>query len=378
MAILVGDIAKNTSTLALFDHVMDDSSGEVRLVSMLSSKSFNTKEHSKSLCDLVSLFLNEHHHQGEPIYGACFGIGGPVTKIKNKIAEFSFQLTLEDDSVITIGSTDFQKVLPCHDVPVHFINDMEAIGYSIFLGDGEEKLKTIHEGKQGVDKRENRALMLVSSGLGQALWHCSDWEDGELKPIPSEGGHTNFAPRSLDEAQLLTGRLKEALHKLNSPISFENVLSSSGLFRIERLLANDDSKINDPNINFDDEVKRIIDEASNGSEVSKRALQLFVSLWGSRAGDIALTYLALGGIYIGGISIPIEVLRDGVFLDAFVDKERKKVLKEGEKDVFYNINKDIPIKVFEYENSILWGAARYAVHDGLVSQGKFAIMRANQ
>lgn len=353
MTILAGDIGRTTSTFALFAHSTDRESKMTRLDSMLSSKSFDMKNHLESLQDLVDIFLKENYHSEEPIYGACFGVGAPVNQKREAYLKLQ-------DKIITLNSTEFQKKMPCPDVPIRFINDMEAIGYSIFLGDGEERLETIHEGKQGIDKRENRALMLVSDGLGQALWHCCDWKDGELKPIPSEGGHADFASRFPHESSLFIDRLRE---KINKNVSYESVLSSSGLSRIYNLLSDNDSNL---------DAHTIIDEARKNNDLCKRALKIFISLWGAEAGNMALRYVASGGVYIGGLPIDIETFKDGTFLEAFINKEDKNL------DVFSKLNEDIPIKVFKYEGSILLGAARYAVHDGLVSQGKFAIMRANQ
>jgi glucokinase len=354
MAILAADIGKTTSTLALFAHSTDKESKVTKLDSMLSSRQFDMKDHLESVQDLVSIFLEKNYHTEEPIYGACFGVGAPVKQKR----EASLKL---QDKIITLSSSEFQKRLPCPDVPVRFINDMEAIGYSIFLGDGEERLETIHDGKQGIDKRENRALMLVSDGLGQALWHCCDWKEGTLKPIPSEGGHADFASRFPHESSLFIDRLREKLNK--NVVSYESVLSSSGLSKIYNLLSDNDSNL---------DAHTIINEARKNNDLCKRALKIFISLWGAEAGNMALRYLASGGVYIGGLPIDIETFKDGTFLEAFIDKEDKNL------DVFSKLNENIPIKLFKYEGSILLGAARYAVHDGLVSQGKFAIMRANQ
>jgi glucokinase len=112
----------------------------------------------------------------------------------------------------------------------------------------------------------------------------------------------------------------------------------------------------------------IIQLAQSGNALCKNALDKFISFWGAQAGNLALTYNAVGGVYIGGISIPIEILKKSNFMNAFVDKE----------GTFKNYNEAISVKVFQGQDIVLWGAARHAIEAGFVTKGKFAIMRANQ
>ena len=95
---------------------------------------------------------------------------------------------------------------------------------------------------------------------------------------------------------------------------------------------------------------------------------MFISIWGAQAGNLALTYNAKGGVYVGGIPIPIDKLREGIFTEAFLNKEGN----------FKGYNEQISVKVFQEEDIVLWGAARHAINAGFVTKGKFAIMRENQ
>ena len=70
-----------------------------------------------------------------------------------------------------------------------------------------------------------------------------------------------------------------------------------------------------------DDANAIIQAAKEGNLLCKEVLDFFISIWGAQAGNLALTYKASGGVYIGGIDIPIEILKEGKFINAFIDKE---------------------------------------------------------
>ncbi|MDO9264584.1 MAG: glucokinase [Desulfosalsimonadaceae bacterium] len=91
--------------------------------------------------------------------------------------------------------------------------------------------------------------------------------------------------------------------------------------------------------------------ALNGkSALCGKALELFVSLYGSEAGNLALKLMATGGIYLGGIAPKIiQKLKDPVFMNAFTSKGRMKPLLQ-----------DMPVRVIMNPKTALLGAARYA------------------
>jgi glucokinase len=358
MVILAGEIGKQTTELALFTHKRDETENRIVLDSLLVGHTFTTKDYAdQGMRKMVEEFLQNHHDGREEIYGACFGIASPINHGKAKINAQDFSLSFTEH--------DLRQVFPYKNIPLAFINDMEAIGYGIFLGDGEDKLEELYTAEYQSKPEDNRALMLVTDGLGQALWHsCSEGQ--KLKPIPSEGGHTDFGVSNDQDIELLKflKRLKQDKDD-NSPVSYEYVLSRPGLVRIYQFVKNLPEWGNQPDVNDAD---TIIQLAQSGNTLCKNALDQFISIWGAQAGNLALTYKAVGGVYIGGISIPIEILKEGKFRDAFINKE-------GD---FGEDNKKVSIKVFQEKDIVLWGAARHAIESGFVTKGKFAIMRANQ
>ncbi|NEP43618.1 MAG: glucokinase [Okeania sp. SIO2H7] len=358
MTILAGKIGEEISQLGLFTHKKDDSGKKMTIDSLGVSKTFNTQKYAKELPKMIEVFLKENFDKSryEDIYGACFGIEGPVKN--NEQAEIS-----RENFKATFNVREFRQKLPYKTVPGAFINDMEAIGYGIFLGDGEDGLEELYSGKQQALLQDRRALMLVSKGLGQALWYWNE-KKKRFSPISSEAGHADFAPRTEKEIALFYYLKKE---EPDRPISYEQVLSSPGLVRICKFLQSTGEYENQHPNNAD----AIIQKAVQGDSLCKEALKMFISIWGAEAGNMALRYKAEGGIYIGGISIPIEILReDDTFLNAFTYKERS----------FKTYNEGISVKVFKEQDDeeqalVMWGAARYALEEGFVGEGKFAIKR---
>ena len=82
-----------------------------------------------------------------------------------------------------------------------------------------------------------------------------------------------------------------------------------------------------------------------------RALDIFVSLYGAEAGNLALKVMATGGMFIGGGIAPkiIEKLKGPLFMETFTAKGRLKSLMES-----------MPVRVILNDMTALRGAARYA------------------
>ncbi len=138
-------------------------------------------------------------------------------------------------------------------------------------------------------------------------------------------------------------------------VSYERVLSGAGLHAIYEFLR--DTKRNEPTwlaekIKVGDPAAVIAEAGLRGqAEIAKQALDLFASIYGAEAGNLALKALALDGVYVAGGIAPklIAKLKDGTFMKAFTNKGRYKRLMSG-----------IPVKVVMNEKTALLGAAAYA------------------
>src|SRR5438128_6495913 len=84
----------------------------------------------------------------------------------------------------------------------------------------------------------------------------------------------------------------------------------------------------------------------------EQAVDIFVSIYGAEAGNLALKILATGGVYLGGGIAPkiLSRLAGPLFMQAFLNKGRMQPLLEA-----------IPVRVITNDRTALLGAARCAV-----------------
>ena len=320
--ILAGDVGGTKVHLGLYDF----SDGKLRCTR---DKQYPAKEYS-GLEAIVKEFLG-----GDKVTAACFGVPGPVRDGRLRLTNLPWTL---DSRELAAG------LVIDH---VFLINDLEANGYGIAELSADQ-IYTLGEG----DARQtgNRALLAAGTGLGEGFLV---WNGRTHIPYPSEGGHSDFAPRNEDEIDLLRF-LKQ---KYNGRISAERVVSGMGLTNIYEFLrevrgmdepawlAEQIAAAHDPNA--------VITENALAakSEICEKALDMFVSAYGAEAGNIALKLLSVGGVYVGGGIAPriLEKLKDGTFLKAFTDKGRMSQLL---------IN--MPVRVILETRAALLGAAAYA------------------
>jgi glucokinase len=177
------------------------------------------------------------------------------------------------------------------------------------------------------------------------------WDGSRHHVFASEGGHTDFAPRNDLEVDLLN-----YLRVRHGHVSYERVVSGPGLVNVFHFLR-DTGRGTAP--------KWLTDEMMHGDPaavisrtaiegkcpLSEQALDLFISIYGAEAGNLALKAMATGGVFLGGGIAPkmLPKLAGPLFMQAFVGKGRMQALLEA-----------IPVKVVVNEKTALLGAARCA------------------
>ena len=209
----------------------------------------------------------------------------------------------------------------------------------------EEDLRTL---QAGVPRRGNLVLIAAGTGLGEALII----RDGERRiVIPSEGGHGDLAPRNELEDDLV-----RYLRKEFGRVSCERVLAGAGLVNVYRFLRDTGWAKESPDVA--ERMKKenpsaVITELGlpKRDALCDKTLDVFVSVYGAAAGNLALTAMAVGGVLVGGGIAPrmIERLAAGGFVAAFRDKGRLAPLMES-----------IPIHVSLNPRAPLFGAAHVA------------------
>jgi len=313
MLILAGDIGGTNTRLSLHD----DSK------KVIQSEVFPSGDYS-SLSDILRKFLKEK------VSKACFGIAGPI---KNNICKAT-NLPWEIDGNKVGKELGIEKVF--------LINDLLANAYGI-RALKEDEFFVLNAGKP---QEGNAVLVSAGTGLGEAGLF---WNGKEHIPFPSEGGHADFSPRTKEEVDLFLYLMKEYGH-----VSYERLVSGPGIYNIYRFLVESLGKKGFEEKIEEELLPKAITKAGleGGVESAVLALEWFISLYGAEAGNVALKFLALSGVYIGGGIAPkmIEKMKDGTFMKAFVEKGRFKELMQ-----------DIPVKIILNDQAALLGALEFAL-----------------
>jgi len=165
------------------------------------------------------------------------------------------------------------------------------------------------------------ALIGAGTGLGQAFLV---WDGDHYRVLPSEGGHSDFAPSGAVQDGLF-----RALGEQLGRVSWERLLSGPGIANIYQYLRASGAAPEQPSVraelDTEDDGKVIVTHALDRSDpLSIRALELFWEVLGAQAGNLALTVLATGGVYLAGGIAPrlVQRLDAGPFLTAFRNKGR--------------------------------------------------------
>jgi glucokinase len=230
---------------------------------------------------------------------------------------------------------------------VELLNDLQAAAYGmLWLAPAE--LATLQTGSPSASG--NLAVIAPGTGLGEAML----LRDGErMLPVASEGGHGDFAPGTEGEIELL----RFLRHEVGEHVSYERILSGDGFHRLYRFLR-DSGHAPEPawlreRLTRGDPNAAITEIGLAGEHpLCVGALELFCSILGAEAGNLALRSVATAGIYIGGGIAPkiLTALQRGSLLGRFAAKGR-----------FSEWMARIPVRVALNPQAALIGAAHYGV-----------------
>src|ERR1700692_3749230 len=319
--ILAGDIGGTHARLAYFQ----PQNGSLRLVS---ERVFPSREHSE-LGEIVAEFLKDSGGRPEL---ACFGVAGPVHNGRVETSNLPW--------IVEQSSLAKQIHLPA----TLLINDLEANAWGI----GELGVRDLVPLNQVAPAVGHQAVIAPGTGLGEAGLH---WNGTRHEVYACEGGHADFAPRGNLQVELL-----QFLESRYGHVSYERVLSGPGLVNVYEFLRGkgygDEPNGFSAQLENRDAAAAISSAALDGSNrLAEQALDLWISVYGAEAGNLALKAMATGGIFLGGGISPkiIPKLTGPLFMRAFLEKGRLRSLLEN-----------IPVQVITNDGAALLGAARYA------------------
>ena len=323
--ILAGDIGGTNSRLAAFET-------EGNRLQRVVEKIYPSREHA-GLAEIVAHFVKT---EGIPAQSACFGVAGPVTHGRSKISNLPW----------VIDSRELAAQLKLRTVGL--INDLEALAYGLDALESTDFV-TISEGSR--EAEGNMAVVSAGSGLGEAGLY---WDGFRHHPFACEGGHTEFAPKNDVEIELLQYLMKKYGNK---HVSYERILSGPGVKNIYEFLR-DTGKEEEPSwlkeqLTAAADAPALISELAlnKKAQICDRTLSIFVSVFGSEAGNCALKFMGTGGIFVAGIAGKIVAkMKEPGFMESFLDKGRMNSLLEA-----------IPVKIVLNDDSGLIGAARFTL-----------------
>lgn len=291
--LLAADIG-GTKTLLQLSHL----DGEIILQQRLENDDYADFE------SLLTAFFSTVTVGFLPVSSACFAVAAPLSGRRVELTNRSW----------IIDSDRLLQKFPL--VELSLVNDFEAVGYGI--GELEEKdLIVLQQGKP--EAKSLRAVIGAGTGLGQAI----------LSPLhknwrvwPTEGGHTDFAALDIQQQALLNKLFEQFEH-----VSYERILSGSGLVTLYQFVVEQQGINTTLNLTAE-QISQSALQKTDPAAIT--AMHLFMQIYGAQAGNLALTTLPRGGIFIaGGIAVKnLDLFEQGFFMQSFLAKGRMRGVLE--------------------------------------------------
>jgi glucokinase len=322
-SLFAADIGGTKSELAIFQ----EAGGEFRT---LFQKRYRNAQFS-GFAEILALFLDEFSHRPQV---ACIAVAGVVTGDRVQLTNLPWLIDCRE-LAMRFG---FQRV--------KLINDLTAVASSL-AHLGPDDLAEIQAGTG--DEAEIRGIIAPGTGLGEGLLLEIQ---GNFFARGSEGGHCDFAPIDDEQTALLAW-----MQKSHRPVSYESLVAGPGLAHLYQFCKNyhgipETAAITAAMARAEDSIPVIVDGAlcEDPCPLCRRAIELFLNILGSEAGNLALKLYARGGMYLGGGIVPRlfgKVPFTG-FLKSFCAK-----------GLMADFMKTIPVRVILRSDAALLGAAHF-------------------
>ena len=263
---------------------------------------------------------------------AAFGVAGPVLANRAKLTNLGWVI----DGPRLADRFGWREVA--------LMNDLVAVAHAI-PALAAEQLFTINAVPP--DPHGSIAVLAPGTGLGEA-YLC--WDGSRYRPYPSEGGHVDFAPTSDEEDGLLRFLRTRLPH-----VSYEQVCSGMGIANIFLYLTEEVGMA--PVVAVVGELAQVADATpvivkhalADDCPVCAKTLTIFLAILAAEAGNLAVKFLATGGVYLGGGIPPriLDLIDPATFMQKFTGKGRMADLRSK-----------VPVHIILDGNSALLGAAQ--------------------
>ena len=320
--ILAADIGGTKTNIALYR-------AEAEGLHIVNEKRYVSKEHS-SLSDIIHDFT-----KGRLPDRISAAVAGPVVDEKSRLTNLPWVL---DAAVMS------RKL----GVPVHFINDLEATAYGL-AGLGDDELAVLATGDPAASG--NIAIIAPGTGLGEAGLY---WDGEAYHPFATEGGHSDFAPRTREDVELFYLLQEQFGH-----VSWERLVSGMGIKNIFHCLVTHRRATVPEWLSQrmqDEDPAAVISEAALRHEdlLCAETMDLFVRYLATEASSLVLKLMATGGLYIGG-GIPPKIL------PLLQTESWKKNFDNNGR--MHELSEKVPVRVILNDKMALQGAAYYGAYN---------------
>jgi glucokinase len=328
--VLAGDIGGTKTNLALYK-------AEANQIELITEATYRSNSY-RSIIDIAKQFATEHPDQEKPDR-ICLGVAGPVLRGKVELTNLNWNM----------DASEIRQAAGVQEVAL--INDLEATAYGL-AGLTSDDFITIHDGL--VEVKGNMAIIAPGTGLGEAGLY---WDGQCYHPFPTEGGHSDFSPRTKLDVKLL-----DWLAKKYGIVSWEKVIAGPAIFDIYQFLR-DAKKRKEP-----EWLKEALHKNDPSATISQLALeeknaacietmQMYIRYLARETSNLVLKMKATGGLFLGG-GIPPKIsslLQQNVFYHNYLDCDRMQHL----------LNK-VPLKIIRNSKTALLGAAWYGAYGAVV------------
>lgn len=240
---------------------------------------------------------------------------------------------LNDNLAWPVSLAELRESLALDDVAA--LNDFEALGHALDGADdpGSELLC-------GPDAHGEGPILIIGpgSGLGAAVRLP---EPLHARVLTSEAGQMDFAPSSERERDIL-----DRLAPRCGYVPYERILSGPGLLTLYAVLCGLHGTA--PRLTSPEAITAAAMGQRDG--VAAETVDVFCAALGSFTGNLAMTFMAIGGVYLAGGFLPAiyGLLRKSSFVDRFLNKGSMRALLSR-----------IPVRVIEQGRHGVLGAARW-------------------
>ncbi|PWT78891.1 MAG: glucokinase [Bacteroidetes bacterium] len=320
--VLAGDIGGTKTNLALFK-------ADVNGIEQVTESSFQSSKFS-SFEDMLKEFLAAHDNI--KLDRICLGVAGPVFQGKVELTNLSWYI--DASALAKLAKTK----------SVTLINDLEATAFGL-AGLSENDIIMIHPG--AAEQGGNLAILAPGTGLGEGGLY---WDGKSYFPFPTEGGHSDYSPRTEFDLELYS-----FLQKRYEVVSWEKVIAGPGIRDIYDFLCEVKKR---PRQEWlmrafeNQDPSAVISESglAESDPTCSEAMQNYVRYLARESSNLVLKLKATGGLFLGG-GIPPKItslLQQNVFYDNFLDCDRMQ-----------DLIRKVPVAILLNDKTALIGAGYY-------------------